>query len=144
MKEILKPLAIANNNITQAANTRVDHVLLTLGNLYRIYNMGLIEPEIRVSVLSSLEKRWDAADQELFIVTLCLNPYIQHQAFKATLPRMELISMAERVFKRVFEVDMTGIEFMTAMMDYLDGKGSYSEENMQLAMWKGKFENEVS
>ncbi|KAF8163038.1 ribonuclease H-like domain-containing protein [Crassisporium funariophilum] len=37
IQAILEPLAIAAN-ITQASHTRLDHVLLTLGNLFRIYS----------------------------------------------------------------------------------------------------------
>jgi hypothetical protein len=55
MKEILEPLAIANN-VTQAHYTHLDHVGLTLGNLYRIYSTASIEAPICDRVLSSLEK----------------------------------------------------------------------------------------
>jgi hypothetical protein len=46
MKEILEPLAIANN-VAQACYTRLDHVGLTLGNLYHIYNTPSLEAPIR-------------------------------------------------------------------------------------------------
>lgn len=55
MKEILEPLAIANN-VTQACYTRLDHIGLTLGNLYRIYSTPSLEAPIRNHILGSLEK----------------------------------------------------------------------------------------
>jgi len=55
MKEILEPLAIANN-VAQARYTRLDHIGFTLGNLYRIYNTPSLEAPIRDRVLNSLEK----------------------------------------------------------------------------------------
>ena len=72
----LEPLAIAAN-ITQASNTRLYHVLTTLGNLYRIFsNLGL-EDDVQPEVLASLEKRWAAADQDPFIAALILNPFLR-------------------------------------------------------------------
>ena len=55
MKELLEPLAIANN-VVQARYTRLDHVGLTLANLYLIYNSSAIEAPIRNRVPGSLEK----------------------------------------------------------------------------------------
>jgi hypothetical protein len=54
MKEILEPLAIANN-VTQACYTHIDHIGLTLGNLYWIYSNSSIEAPICNCTLGSLE-----------------------------------------------------------------------------------------
>jgi len=67
LKLILEPLAIAKN-VTQANYTRLDHVLLTLRNLYETYSMMTLEQPIRDAVIDSLEKRWAAADQDVFIL----------------------------------------------------------------------------
>ena len=75
MKVILEPLAIANN-VTQATNTHIDHVVLTLGNLYWIYNNANLEGPLRNRVLWSLSKRWKAADQDVFILSVMLHPWI--------------------------------------------------------------------
>jgi hypothetical protein len=74
----LEPLAIAAN-ITQASNTRLHHVLTTLANLYCIYsNLNLEEDsDVRNQVLASLEKRWAAANQDPFIATIVLNPFLR-------------------------------------------------------------------
>ena len=64
----LEPLAIASN-VTQAEHTRLDHVLITLGNLFRIYDgMAESDEEIQVGIQASLETRWAKADQDPFIL----------------------------------------------------------------------------
>ena len=55
IKIILKPLAIAAN-VTQALHMRLDHVLLTLGNLYRIYSTLEFDVEVCTAILASLGK----------------------------------------------------------------------------------------
>jgi len=45
IQEILEPLVIANN-VTQATHTRIDHVTITLGNLYKTYNKPQLEEPI--------------------------------------------------------------------------------------------------
>jgi hypothetical protein len=70
IKIILEPLAIAANK-TQAPHTRLDYVLLTLGNLYCIYSKNLeFDVEVHTAILASLEKQWAKADQEVFIPTV--------------------------------------------------------------------------
>jgi len=52
--------------------------LTTLANLYHIYsNLSLAEDlEVCDEVLASLEKCWAAADQDPFIATFILNPFL--------------------------------------------------------------------
>jgi hypothetical protein len=69
IKIILEPLAIATN-ITQAPHTRLDHVLLTLGNLYRIYSTLEFDDEVCTAILASLEKWRAKADQGVFILAV--------------------------------------------------------------------------
>jgi hypothetical protein len=94
IKIILEPLAIAAN-ITQAPHTHLDHVLLTLGNLYRIYSNLEFDVEVRTAILASLEKRWAKADQEVFILAVFLNPYIRHCCFShSALTDADIYNMA--------------------------------------------------
>jgi len=76
MKVILEPLAIANN-VTQSTSTHINHVALTLGNLYQIYNNADLEGPLCDWVLWSLSKRWKAADQDVFILSVVLHPWIR-------------------------------------------------------------------
>jgi hypothetical protein len=66
MKAILKPLAIANN-VTQATNTCIDHITLTLGNLYQIYNNADLDEPLHDWILWSLSKRWRAANKDFHL-----------------------------------------------------------------------------
>lgn len=141
MKEILEPLAIANN-VAQARYTHLDHVGLTLGNLYHIYNNPSLEAPIRDRVLGSLEKRWHAADQGVFILAMHLHPWIRGSCFAKTLLRSTLYNMVNNVFCRVFEEE-PNLNLLWEFMDYCDGVGLYSDESMQLAYWKQKHEESV-
>jgi hypothetical protein len=97
IKEILEPLAIANN-VTQARYTRLDHIGLALGNLYHIYNTPSLEAPIRDRILGSLEKRWRAVDQDVFVLAMHLHPWIRGRCFAKTLSRSTLYNMADNVF----------------------------------------------
>jgi hypothetical protein len=136
-------LAVANN-ITQASHVRLDHVALTLGNLYRIYSDPAINEDARKGILNSLDKRWRPADQEVFILAVFFNPYIRHHVFsKHTLSQADICDIAERVYKRFFGDD-SPLDFFFAFMEYYEGKGHYSRESMRLDELKAKFDNEVS
>jgi hypothetical protein len=102
MKEILEPLAIANN-VTQACYTCLDHIGLTLGNLYQIYSNSSIEAPICDHVLGSLEKRSQAADQDVFILAMHLHPWVRGRCFMKTLSRSALCNMVEKVYTWLFE-----------------------------------------
>jgi hypothetical protein len=61
----LEPSAIAFN-ILQAPYCRLDMVLLTLGNLYRIFqNLPALDRQVTTTIHGSLERRWAKTDQEL-------------------------------------------------------------------------------
>ncbi|KII86202.1 hypothetical protein PLICRDRAFT_114784 [Plicaturopsis crispa FD-325 SS-3] len=63
----LTPLGIATN-VAQASSTRLDHVLLMLANLYRIYGKPDMGTEARTTMHASLEKRWAQCDRDIFIL----------------------------------------------------------------------------
>ena len=141
MKAILEPLAIANN-ITQATNTHIDHVALTLGNLYQIYNNTDLDEPLRNQILWSLSKRWRAADQDIFILSMLLHPYIRGSCLSKSILHITLFNMANHVFKRLFECE-PDLKFMDEFTDFCDRVGKFSDESMGLAMWKSKFEGQV-
>ncbi|KAF8808342.1 hypothetical protein BYT27DRAFT_7255616 [Phlegmacium glaucopus] len=134
----LELLAIAAN-ITQASNTRVYHVLTTLANLYHIYsNLSLAEDfNVHNQVLTSLEKRWAAADQDPFIAAVVLNPFLrgdflakQHIA----LTPIGLCNMLKHLHSHVFRVDVDA-DFQAAFMDYFNKHEEFSPECMALVDW---------
>ena len=85
---------------SSARYTRLDHVGFTLGNLYRIYNTPSLEAPIRDQVLNSLEKRWHAADQDVFILAMHLHPWIRGRCFTKTLSRSTLYNMVDNIFRQ--------------------------------------------
>jgi hypothetical protein len=60
----------------QATHTRLDHVLLTLGNLFCIYSNPELDTEVHTVIHASLERRWAKADQDVFVMAVFLNPYV--------------------------------------------------------------------
>src|SRR5215813_11526507 len=88
IKAHIEPLAIAVN-VAQEANTRCDQVLLLLANLYQVYTnirrrdctsaewVGGEDEHPVSPIIESIEKRWEKADQDLFIAALFLNPFIK-------------------------------------------------------------------
>ncbi|KAI0352260.1 hypothetical protein OH77DRAFT_1409607 [Trametes cingulata] len=130
----LKPLAVATN-LLQATHTRLDHVLLTLANLYRIYNSDDVEPEIRVRMLDKLELRWKKGagkDQDLFILAVFLNPYIRGYCFnREALAPADLYTMAENAFVRFFDC-APDFDFSDALVDYANCKAEFTDARMRL------------
>ena len=81
----------------------MDHVLLTLGNLFRQFSDSestMFDEDLRLSVLKSLEKRWKKVDQDIFIVAVFLNPYIQAKLFRQEfLMEAQLYNIVERLYE---------------------------------------------
>ncbi|KDQ07177.1 hypothetical protein BOTBODRAFT_120426, partial [Botryobasidium botryosum FD-172 SS1] len=110
----LKPLALAVN-IAQGPATRLDHVLLALGNLYRLY----------------LDASIDSATREFF-----LKPYIKHRLFDnrhRQLLHLGLHGCLKRLFMRVFPaVKINEADFYEAVQDYYHGRKEFDREQMAL------------
>jgi hypothetical protein len=130
----LEPLAIASN-LTQAEHTRLDHVLLTLGNLYRIYNeMDDTDSETKECIHASLEKRWARADQDAFILAVFFNPYIRADLFNRKIIQFTpagIYGIVKRMYKRVFRED-PDFDLHSACMDYYKCREEFSDEAMHL------------
>jgi hypothetical protein len=133
------------NFITQSSDTGLHHILLTLGNLYHIYSDPKLDEAVQNKILGSLEKRWAAADQDVFIAAVVLNPYIRNRWFATGVQELTpvgLLGIVKRVCARVFREEPE-IEFSEAFMDYLQQRGEFSDEWMQLSMWTDMFEKQV-
>ncbi|KIM35265.1 hypothetical protein M413DRAFT_79560, partial [Hebeloma cylindrosporum] len=110
---VLEPLAIAAN-VSQASHTRLDHILLTLGNLFRQYSY-------------------------VFIVAVFLNPYIRGKLFRREfLMDAQLYSMVERVYERVMRCK-ADFGFMDAYEDYKRSRGEFLDGSMSLQLMKRRF-----
>jgi len=128
MKLHLEPLAIAAN-VTQAAFCRLDTVLLTFGFLVMQYQKmtGKADCVASHSIISSLEKHWMAADQDIFIATVIVNPFFRAGPFGCH-PRFVvsgIIELLEHLYTQFFwEEPPPG--FSPELSDYLTAEGQYS------------------
>lgn len=127
MERHLEPLAIAAN-ITQAAHCRLDTVLLTFGSLVARYQAmtGPEDATARTAILNSLEKRWLAADQDVFIATVIVNPFFQASPF-APGPRFivaRIKTLLSSLYTRFFQSDPPDA-FYEEVHEYLTRTGRY-------------------
>ncbi|QRW17960.1 hAT family dimerization protein [Rhizoctonia solani] len=126
LKLYLEPLAIAAN-VSQAATTRLDHILVELGRLYYTFSNLGFNPKIRECVLESLERRWGKADQDPFILAVFLNPFIRARLFSrknTSLNRSALYGIVKRVFRRVFCKE-NDLELYKAFLDYYNSRNEF-------------------
>ncbi|EJD34657.1 hypothetical protein AURDEDRAFT_41180, partial [Auricularia subglabra TFB-10046 SS5] len=130
----LEPLARAAN-ATQGDSARLDIVLVTLANLFYYYSStAALVREVADAVLRSLEKRWAAADQDIFLLALVLNPYVRLSCFSLRSPFRtpgNICAMAEAAFTRFYGME-PGVEFGDELVSYLTKKGTWSDERMKL------------
>lgn len=129
MKLHLQPLAIAAN-VTQAAFCCLDTVLLTFGFLIMQYQRMADEADHAASmaIISSLKKRWAAADQDIFIATVIINPFFRADPF-ARHPRFVIAGIIEllgRLYTRFFQ-EVPLYTFEAELRDYLTAMGQYSQ-----------------
>jgi hypothetical protein len=125
----------------------MDHVLLTLGQLYHDYKHLDIEDAVHEKIHLSLEMRWQKADQDAFIMAIVLNPYIRNRPLNrevVNLTPMGLSNIAKRLYMQVFQVNDAPLELFAAFHDYLDDRLEFSAERMQLKEFKAHHEAEVS
>lgn len=127
----MEPLAISSN-VLQAPGCRLDHILLTLANLRRIYAEPHVNSDIRTAVLTSLELRWKRADQEVFILAVLFNPFVRNSGFSdASLPLSALVQMCMRAYERFFRQEPS-MELWDACHRYIKREGRYSDSNLSL------------
>jgi hypothetical protein len=129
MKLHLEQLAIAAN-VTQAAFCCLDTVLLTFGFLVMQYQQLADEEDLDASqsIISSLEKRWTAADQDIFIAAVIVNPFFRADPFGHH-PRFVvagIIKLLGRLYARFFWEEPP-YTFDVELRDYLTAAGQYSE-----------------
>ncbi|EPQ49944.1 hypothetical protein GLOTRDRAFT_23281, partial [Gloeophyllum trabeum ATCC 11539] len=109
----LEPFAIAAN-VTQANNARLDVVLMTLANLYRVFS--------------------DPTEREVFLLALVLNPYVRTRCFNRRNPLVtpgSLWQMVQRQFHRMFGEDPDA-EFEITFTEYIKNIGEFSDAAMDL------------
>lgn len=147
MKVALRPLAVAAN-ITQAVDTRLDHIVIAMGSLYHAYTRPGV-PELTSTVIcQSLEKRWAKSDHDAFLAAVYFNPFYRIHLFNQEEPALRplgMYTMLKRLFARVFPGEiLLGAAFMQANASYADGKGRFSDENMCVQELEEQNESQVS
>ncbi|KAJ8579201.1 hypothetical protein M405DRAFT_711563, partial [Rhizopogon salebrosus TDB-379] len=71
------------------------------------------------SIINSIEKRWERADQDLFILALFLNPLINANLFNSSvLPPGAFMGIARRLYICVFKVDDSPAGLIGQIYDY--------------------------
>ncbi|QRW11557.1 hAT family dimerization protein [Ceratobasidium sp. AG-Ba] len=138
----LEPLTIAAH-ITEGRVTRLDQVLLTLGNLFYIYSkMVGRDASVGAAMCASILARWSGMDQDIFILAVYLNPYIRGDLFnKQHISGDFLCSgitvLVLRVWKRLYgQSTDPDPDFMRACSDYYNRNPAsiFSDSSMNLAM----------
>ncbi|KAK1235356.1 hypothetical protein PQX77_001429 [Marasmius sp. AFHP31] len=142
----LLPLAVAAN-ILQGPSCHFDHVLLTLGNLYCLFNELSLGDKDDVSICKAMHQSlhlwWGRAEQELMILAVFLNPYIRYQCFNPNaLPPVNLFHMVYRAYEWLMRKPVASTtEFLKAQRNYFESRGSFSVNAMALGEFKGANEN---
>jgi hypothetical protein len=127
--QYLKPLAIANN-IAQGAICRPDDVLLIFGYLSVTFGRMIdpVDADARQTVLLSLEKRWRATDQLVFIAATFLNPYIKFSPFNTSLPffsQASIVAALNSLYMRFFGFQPPDGHLDDEYESYLGNKGPF-------------------
>jgi hypothetical protein len=103
-----------------------------------------LDPQIRTGILGSLEKQWAKADQDVFILAVFLNPYIQQQPFShAALTHANIYEITARLFMCIFN-RQSNLQFLKSFEDYFSNTGDFSCQSMELDMMKSLYESWVS
>jgi len=145
MKLHLEPLAIAAN-VTQAAFCCLDTVLLTFGFLVMQYRRMADKDDSIASamIISSLEKCWMAADQDIFIAAVIVNPFFWMVPFGCN-PRFVvsgIINLLECLSTRFFQESTPHI-FGSELRDYLTAEGQYTTLHSTCIRHEIRAQNEV-
>lgn len=147
MKVIYEPLAISTN-ILQAPHTRLDHVVVTLGNLYSIFsNFSTTNSELQSlanCVCAQIQKRFASTDQDAAIFAVFCNPYLRYSIFSGgSLSCQDVYNMGIRLCHRFWGDLNPSLEFMNVLFDYAQRKGEWSDEAMNLELYKSGASHKV-
>lgn len=129
MIQHLRPLAIAAN-VLQTTHCRLDQVLIVLGALHYEYSL-LVDQEsvlVKEALLSSISRRWEKADQPIYIAAVILNPLIKTQIF-ANIQQVTfngIYNIFAKLWTR-FSSRPPPPDLLVDLKDYLSNKGIFNE-----------------
>ncbi|EPQ58521.1 hypothetical protein GLOTRDRAFT_37090 [Gloeophyllum trabeum ATCC 11539] len=142
----LQPLAIAAN-VTQSVHCRLDEVLLTFAFLVKQYLEQPVEDEaVKHVVINSLKTRWGKTDQDVFIATVILNPFVKTGAFKQIriFTRAGIAILLHHLWHHFYPDTTVSSTLKTEIDNYLDNKGQYSDLQEYTEMIQVQAVSEVS
>lgn len=99
------------------------------------------------SIINSIEKRWERADQDLFIMALFLNPLINANLINGrVLPPGVLMGIARRLYLRVFKLDVsdTPAGLIGQIYEYQRRTGIFAPAAWPIHELKDSLKDEVS
>ncbi|KAI9430772.1 hypothetical protein BJY52DRAFT_1133494, partial [Lactarius psammicola] len=130
IKHHLAPLAVAAN-ITQSSHCCLDEVLMTFASLVMQYSKLTDSKDmvIRKALLESIEKRWEASDQNIFIASMILNPFLKTNPFKRDAQLISLgaiHTLLSGLWTRFYPGDPCPDELYEEIRHYLGSSDFYS------------------
>ncbi|KAH9014996.1 hypothetical protein EDB85DRAFT_1814020, partial [Lactarius pseudohatsudake] len=130
IKHHLAPLAVAAN-ITQSSHCRLDEVLMTFASLAMQYSRltDVDDADVQKALLASIEKRWEASDQNVFVASVILNPFLKIDPFKrdARLISLGAIhTLLSSLWARFYPSDPCPDELYEEIRHYLSSSDFYS------------------
>ena len=127
----LEPLTRAAN-IAQAAFCRLDQILLTFGSLSIYYKDIKAKNPANVLgctvILDSIEKWWAKADQDKFIATVILNPFVKMAAFSPQvqfLTQAGVLSLMKHLYQCFFSIMETAEDYEENMQQLFSNVEDY-------------------
>lgn len=139
MKSHLEPFAYASN-IAQSDKAQLDSVLMVLALLYHRFRSfpqhTTSDTIISETVCNSINSRWEASDQDLFIAAVILNPMHKLRPFQTTpwLSPAIISVLMSRLYTRFFKTPAPR-ELLQEVPDYLRNKGLYSQMAVYVSMY---------
>ena len=139
MESHLEPFAYASN-ITQSNEARLDTVLLVFALLYNKFDhlptTNASDKIVAETVCNSINTRWEASDQDLFVAAVILNPMHKTRPFrKCQWLSIGLISvLMARLYCRFFG-GPSPRELLQEVRAYLQTTGYYAQMDSYLNLY---------
>lgn len=151
IKTHLQPLTVAALAL-QGTNAGLGDVLLTFANLYQAF--GKLEGDdnpVRTAVQASIIKRWDAADQDVFILAVFFDPVIRATLFKRGAGLVHglpagLNQRVQRVWRRIYHQPSDAPEnsdLHLACSDYYARREEFSDSMLNTAPFERRAKEKV-
>ena len=120
----------------QSDSARLDTVLLVLGKLRLIFSdaTNCPDPTVRERIIGSLERRWKAAQQDVFIMAIFLNPYLRSRCFNQRNPALTfqgLWAMYKRIYTQMMQAEPDQW-VLNAFSEYYHRQCHFTDEAMIL------------